>query len=92
MVDAWWVAVGVYTTLLVGQRLWRARRWVPPEWPEADYGWKVTHLLWVPFNVLDVVFGVALLFALLLPCWRSEPRSPAALRPRSAADALTARR
>ena len=59
MVDAWWVAVWVYATLLVGQRLWRARRWVPPEWPEADYGWKVTHLLWVPFNVLDVVFGVA---------------------------------
>ena len=65
MVDAWWVAVGVYATLLVGQRLWRARRWVPPEWPEADYGWKVTHLLWVPFSVLDAVFGVALLFALV---------------------------
>ena len=65
MVDAWWVVVGVYAVLFVGQRLWRARRWVPPEWPDADYGWKVTHLLWVPFNVLDAVFGVALLFALL---------------------------
>ena len=66
MVDAWWVVVGVYAVLLVGQRLWRARRWVPPEWPDADYGWKVTHLWWVPFNVLDAVFGVALVFALLV--------------------------
>ena len=65
MVDAWWVAVGVYAALFVGQRLWRARSWVPPEWPEADYGWKVTHLFWVPFNVLDVVFGVPLVFALV---------------------------
>ena len=79
MVDAWWVAVWVYAILLVGQRLWRARRWVPPEWPEADYGWKVTHLFWVPFNVLDVVFGVPLVFAvvgaLLAICrWRGRPR------------------
>jgi len=65
MVDAWWVVVGVYVVLLVGQRLWRARRWVPPEWPEADYGWKVTHLFWVPFHVLDVVFGAALVLAVL---------------------------
>ena len=50
MVDAWWVAVWVYAALFVGQRLWRARSWVPPEWPEADYGWKVTHLFWVPFH------------------------------------------
>ena len=65
MVDAWWLAVGVYAGLFVGQRLWRARRWVPPEWPEADYGWKVTHLFWVPFSGLDVVFGVPLVFAVL---------------------------
>jgi len=65
VVDAWWLAVGVYATLLVGQRLWRARRWIPPEWPEADYGWKVTHLFWVPFNVLDVLFGAAFVLALL---------------------------
>ena len=37
---------------------------MPPEWPEADYGWKVTHLVWVPFHVLDVVFGVPLVFAI----------------------------
>ena len=66
VVDAWWMAVGVYAVLLVGQRLWRARTWVPPEWPEADYGWKVTHLFWVPFHVLDVVFGVPLLFAVVI--------------------------
>ena len=39
---------------------------VEPEWPEADYGWKVTHLLWVPFHVLDVVFGVPLVFAIFI--------------------------
>jgi hypothetical protein len=39
---------------------------VPPEWPEADYGWKVTHLFWVPFHVLDVVFGVPLIFAIVI--------------------------
>ena len=44
----------------------RARSWVPPEWPEADYGWKVTHLFWVPFHVLDVVFGVPLIFAIVI--------------------------
>ena len=66
MVDAWWVAVVVYAVLLVGQRLWRARTWEPPEWPDADYGWNVTHLLWVPFHVLDVVFGVPLLFAIFI--------------------------
>lgn len=65
-VDAWWVAVWVYAALLLGQRLWRARRWVPPEWPEADYGWKVTHLLWMPFHVLDAVFGVPLVFAVVI--------------------------
>ncbi|GAA4389706.1 hypothetical protein GCM10023153_06210 [Ornithinibacter aureus] len=65
-VDAWWVAVAIYAVLLVGQRLWRARTWVPPEWPEADYGWKVTHLFWVPFHVLDVVFGVPLIFAIVI--------------------------
>ena len=64
--DGWWVAVVIYVLLLVGQRLWRARRWVPPEWPEADYGWKVTHLHWVPFHVLDVVFGVPLVFAVVI--------------------------
>jgi hypothetical protein len=39
---------------------------VPPEWPEADYGWKVTHLFWVPFHTLDVVFGVPLVFAVVI--------------------------
>ncbi|QKE83573.1 hypothetical protein [Arthrobacter sp. NEB 688] len=65
-IDGWWVAVVIYAALLLGQRLYRARRWVPPEWPDADYGWKVTHLFWVPFHVLDVVFGVPLLFAVFI--------------------------
>ncbi len=64
--DAWWVAVVVYAVLFVGQRLHRARAWRPPEWPDADYGWKVTHLHWVPFHVLDVVFGVPLVLALVV--------------------------
>ncbi len=66
LVDGWWVVVVIYAVLLLGQRLWRARRWVPPEWPAADYGWKVTHLHWVPFHVLDAVFGVGLAFALVI--------------------------
>ena len=64
-IDAWWFAVVVYALLFLGQRLYRARRWRPPEWPEADYGWKVTHLHWVPFHVLDAVFGVPLVFAVV---------------------------
>ena len=27
---------------------------------------KATHLFWVPFNVLDVVFGVPLVFAVII--------------------------
>lgn len=65
-IDAWWFAVVVYALLFLGQRLYRARRWLPPEWPEADYGWKVTHLHWVPFHVLDVVFGVPLVLAVVI--------------------------
>lgn len=63
LLDPWWVAFVVYLVLFLGQRLYRARSWVPPEWPEADYGWKVTHLHWVPFHVLDVVFGVPMVLA-----------------------------
>ena len=63
LVDPWWVAAVVYLVLFLGQRLYRARSWIPPEWPDADYGWKVTHLHWVPFHVLDVVFGVPFVFA-----------------------------
>ncbi|MGL5929756.1 MAG: hypothetical protein ACRCY8_12540 [Dermatophilaceae bacterium] len=66
VVDAWWVFLGIYTALFVGQRLVRARRWRPPEWPDADYGWKVTHLHWVPFHVLDVVFGVPVVIGLAI--------------------------
>lgn len=65
-IDAWWFAVVVYALLFLGQRLYRARRWRPPEWPDADYGWKVTHLHWVPFHVLDAVFGVPLVFAVVI--------------------------
>ena len=65
MVDAWWVAVGVYAALLVGQRLWRARSWVPPEWPEADYGWRLPTCSGFPSRA-DVVFGVPLLFAIFI--------------------------
>ncbi len=39
-VDAWWVFVVVYALLFVGQRLYRARSWRPPEWPDG----KVTGL------------------------------------------------
>ena len=65
-IDAWWVFVVVYALLLLGQRLWRARSWVPPEWPEADYGWKVTHLHWVPFHALDAIFGVPLVIGFVI--------------------------
>ena len=65
-VDAWWVFVVVYALLFVGQRLQRARSWRPTEWPDADYGWKVTHLHWVPFHVLDVVFGVPLVVGVVI--------------------------
>ncbi len=65
-IDAWWVFVVVYALLFLGQRIHRARRWQPPEWPDADMGWKITHLHWVPFHVLDVVFGVPLVVGFVI--------------------------
>ena len=57
--DGWWFAVGVFAGLFVLARLVRLRRWRPPENPDADYGWKLFHVHWMPWSPADT--------ALLLP-------------------------
>ncbi|HYN30112.1 MAG TPA: hypothetical protein VES95_09620 [Dermatophilaceae bacterium] len=65
MIDGWWVSAVVYGVALVVERLWRLRTWRPREWPDADYGWKLFHVHWMPVSVLDVVLAVPLVLSLL---------------------------
>jgi hypothetical protein len=69
VIDGWWVSSALYALAFVVWRLWRLRRWRPREWPDADYGWKLFHVHWMPVSVVDIVLlvplGLSLLFAVL---------------------------
>ena len=65
-VDAWWVAVWVYAALLLGQRLWRAGPGCRRRTPRPTTAGRSPTCSGCRSSVLDVVFGVPLVFAVVI--------------------------